>query len=196
MTQDTNGKVTNSQQTPQTRAKMSALSQQVTTKHILTDVHKDIANTRQNKNIKSNFMLSPYNTKCPQSQGLVPSFSAQAPMFCFISYFRIYAENALKFLDICAGSCHFMWPITYIPSHGPLEYMRSSCVDPSLYVFTQIANALKRLNICTGATNPSLFAYPLIGFVNALLVSLHTNGLCCIHYTCANFSAPFVVRSV
>ena len=34
LTQDTNGKVTNSQQTPQTRAKSSALSQQVTTKHI------------------------------------------------------------------------------------------------------------------------------------------------------------------
>ena len=34
LTQDTNGKVRNSQQTPQTRAKMSALFQQVTTKHI------------------------------------------------------------------------------------------------------------------------------------------------------------------
>ena len=34
LTQDTNGKVTNSQLTPQTRAKRSALSQQVTTKHI------------------------------------------------------------------------------------------------------------------------------------------------------------------
>ena len=34
LTQDTNGKVSNSQQTPQTRAKRSALSQQVTTKHI------------------------------------------------------------------------------------------------------------------------------------------------------------------
>ena len=52
LTQDTNGKMTNSQQTPQTKAKRSALSQQVTTKHIYTDAHKDIANTRQNKNIK------------------------------------------------------------------------------------------------------------------------------------------------
>ena len=34
LTQDTNGKVTNSQKTPPTRAKRSALSQQVTTKHI------------------------------------------------------------------------------------------------------------------------------------------------------------------
>ena len=34
LTQDTNGKVTNSQKTPQTRGKRSALSQQVTTKHI------------------------------------------------------------------------------------------------------------------------------------------------------------------
>ena len=34
LTQDTNGKVTNSQKTPQTRAKRSALSEQVTTKHI------------------------------------------------------------------------------------------------------------------------------------------------------------------
>ena len=40
LTQDTNGKVTNSQKTPQTRAKRSALSQQVTTKHTQTDVHK------------------------------------------------------------------------------------------------------------------------------------------------------------
>ena len=34
LTQDINGKVTNSQKTPQMRAKRSALSQQVTTKHI------------------------------------------------------------------------------------------------------------------------------------------------------------------
>ena len=34
LTQDTNGKVTNSQKTPQTRAKRSALSQQVTTKQV------------------------------------------------------------------------------------------------------------------------------------------------------------------
>ena len=34
------------------RAKRSALSQQATTKHTQTDAHKDIANTRQNKNIK------------------------------------------------------------------------------------------------------------------------------------------------
>ena len=34
LTQDTNRKVTNPQKTPQTRAKRSALSQQVTTKHI------------------------------------------------------------------------------------------------------------------------------------------------------------------
>ena len=34
LTQDTNGKVTNSQKTPQTKAKRTALSQQVTTKHI------------------------------------------------------------------------------------------------------------------------------------------------------------------
>ena len=34
LTQDTNGKVTNSQKTPQTRAKRPAPSQQVTTKHI------------------------------------------------------------------------------------------------------------------------------------------------------------------
>ena len=38
--QDTNGKVTNSQKTPQTRAKRSAFSQQVTKKHIQTDAHK------------------------------------------------------------------------------------------------------------------------------------------------------------
>ena len=51
LTQDTNGKVTNSQKTAQTRAKRSALSQQVTTKHIHRRA-QNIANTRQNKNIK------------------------------------------------------------------------------------------------------------------------------------------------
>ena len=45
LTQDTNG-------TRQTRAKTSALSQQMTTKHIVKDAYKDIANTRQNKNVK------------------------------------------------------------------------------------------------------------------------------------------------
>ena len=58
LTQDNNGKVTNSQQTPQTRAKRPAPPppppppQQATTKHTQTDAHKDTANTRQNKNTK------------------------------------------------------------------------------------------------------------------------------------------------
>ena len=56
LTQDTNGKVTNLQQTPQTRAKRLALSQ-VTTKHKKADAHKDIANTRQNKNIKEIILI-------------------------------------------------------------------------------------------------------------------------------------------
>ena len=50
LTQDTNGKITNSQ--PDTTNESQEVSQQVTTKHIETDAHKDIANTRQNKNIK------------------------------------------------------------------------------------------------------------------------------------------------
>ena len=69
MTYDTNGKATNSQlhvdttnesqeaspfpagdNKAQTRAKRPALTQQVTTRHNLTDAHKDIANTRQKKN--------------------------------------------------------------------------------------------------------------------------------------------------
>ena len=40
LTQDTNRKVTNSQKTPQTRAKRPALPQQATTKHTQTDAHK------------------------------------------------------------------------------------------------------------------------------------------------------------
>ena len=40
LTQDTNGKVTNPQKTPQTRAKRPAPSQQATTKHTQTDAHK------------------------------------------------------------------------------------------------------------------------------------------------------------
>ena len=48
LTQDTNGKVTNSQKTQQTRAKRSALSHEA---HINRRA-QNIANTRQNKNIK------------------------------------------------------------------------------------------------------------------------------------------------
>ena len=48
LTQDTNGKVTNSQKTPQTRAKRSALDHKA---HINRRT-QNIANTRQNKNIK------------------------------------------------------------------------------------------------------------------------------------------------
>ena len=54
------------------------------------------------------------------------------------------------------------------------------CADPSLYVSMQRANVLKRLNICAGLTKPSLFAYPFIWFINALLVPLHKNGPRCI----------------
>ena len=61
LTQDTNGKVTNSTWTPQTRAKKSVLSQQVTTRHILTDVHKGIANTRQKKHKRSTKEVPPWN---------------------------------------------------------------------------------------------------------------------------------------
>ena len=53
LTQDTNGKVTNSQKTPQTRAKRSALSQQVTDHEAhINRRTQNIANTRQNKNIE------------------------------------------------------------------------------------------------------------------------------------------------
>ena len=51
LTQDTNGKVTNSQQTPQTRAKVSPFPAGDHKAHI-NRRDKDIANTRQNKNIK------------------------------------------------------------------------------------------------------------------------------------------------
>ena len=52
LTQDTNGKVTNSQKTPLTRAKRSALSQPVDHKAHTNRRAQNIANTRQNKNIK------------------------------------------------------------------------------------------------------------------------------------------------
>ena len=44
------GKLQTYNETPQTRAKRPALSQQVTTRYKQTDVHKGITNTRQ-KNI-------------------------------------------------------------------------------------------------------------------------------------------------
>ena len=70
LTQDTNGKVTNSQKTPQTRAKRSAGDHKA---HINRRA-QNIANTRQNKNIKdpqkkyhlgmvsSNFQFWPVNS--------------------------------------------------------------------------------------------------------------------------------------
>ena len=47
-TQDNNWKMTTSQNTSQTRAKRSALSQQMTTRHQQTDVHESI--TKQDRN--------------------------------------------------------------------------------------------------------------------------------------------------
>ena len=52
LTQDTNGKVTNSQKTPQTRAKRSALSPAGDHEAHINRRAQNIANTRQNKNIK------------------------------------------------------------------------------------------------------------------------------------------------
>ena len=51
LTQDTNGKVTNSQPDTTNESQEVSPSQQVTTRHTLSDVHKGIANERQ-KNIK------------------------------------------------------------------------------------------------------------------------------------------------
>ena len=52
LTQDPNGKVTNSQKTPQTRAKRSALSPAGDHEAHINRRAQNIANTRQNKNIK------------------------------------------------------------------------------------------------------------------------------------------------
>ena len=52
LTQDTNGKVANSQKTPQTRAKRSALSPAGDHEAHINRRAQNIANTRQNKNIK------------------------------------------------------------------------------------------------------------------------------------------------
>ena len=51
LTQDTNGKVTNSQKTPQTRAKVSPFPAGDHEAHINRPA-QNIANTRQNKNIR------------------------------------------------------------------------------------------------------------------------------------------------
>ena len=61
LTQDTNGKVTNSQKTPQTRAKRSALSQQVTTKHIQTDAHRHSKHKSEQKHKRSTKEVPPWN---------------------------------------------------------------------------------------------------------------------------------------
>ena len=61
LTQDTNGKVTNSQKTPQTRAKRSALSQQVTTKHTKTDAHRHSKHKTEQKHKRSTKEVPPWN---------------------------------------------------------------------------------------------------------------------------------------
>ena len=50
------------------------------------------------------------------------------------------------------------------------------------YILTQFSmfcmqktKALKTLYMCAGLTKPSLFAYPYIGFLKALLISKHKN---------------------
>ena len=52
LTQDTKGKVTNSQLDTTNESQEVSPFPAGTTKHIQTDAHKDIENTRQNKNIK------------------------------------------------------------------------------------------------------------------------------------------------
>ena len=57
LTQDTNGKVTNSQKTPHTRAKRSALFPAGDHEAHINRRAQNIANTRQNKNIKDPLFL-------------------------------------------------------------------------------------------------------------------------------------------
>ena len=125
---------------------------------------------------------------------------------CFISYFGIYAGNSQKRLDICAGSRHFMSPFAHVCSY-PLEYMHSYpvrqlplyfglCVKPSLYVLMLRAKSRKRLNIYAGLTKPYLFAYPLIGIINVLLVPSRKK-LTLLHTLYSHkLISTFVVRSV
>ena len=61
LTQDTNGKVTNSQKTPQTRAKRSALSQQVTTKHNKQTRTKHSKHKTEQKHKRSTKEVPPWN---------------------------------------------------------------------------------------------------------------------------------------
>ena len=55
------GKLQTHSWTTQTNAKRSALSQQVTTRHIQKDAHKGIANTRQKKQKRSTKEVPPWN---------------------------------------------------------------------------------------------------------------------------------------
>ena len=61
LTQDTNGKVTNSQKTPQTRAKRSALSQQVTTKLYKQTRTKYSKHKTEQKHKRSTKEVPPWN---------------------------------------------------------------------------------------------------------------------------------------
>ena len=61
LTQDTNGKVTNSQPDNTNESQEVSSSQQVTTRHTLSDVHKGIANERQKKHKRSTKEVPPWD---------------------------------------------------------------------------------------------------------------------------------------
>ena len=61
LTQDTNGKVTNSQPDTTNESQEVSPSQHVTTRHTLSDVHKGIANERQKKHKRSTKEVPPWD---------------------------------------------------------------------------------------------------------------------------------------
>ena len=76
--------------TPQARAKRSALSQQVTTRHIKTDAHKGIANARQKKHERSTKEVPPWNGKPHDSTSVLKAFPSKLDIKRHSLIFSIY----------------------------------------------------------------------------------------------------------
>ena len=117
LTQDTNGKVTNSQKTPQTRAKRSALSQQVTTKHnkqTRTKHSKHKSKTQcvhfcQLRKQHDDLVLTLYGSPIPVVQEYKYLGLIFDKKLSFIPHIKYLKAKCLKSLNILKVLSHTTW---------------------------------------------------------------------------------------
>ena len=88
--------------TPQTRAKRSALSQQVTTRHKLTDAHKGTRNTRQKKHKRSTKEVAQWLCMVKPTISTVIAKTVSKAFYLYISSAKLtrkYAKHKLPYAD-------------------------------------------------------------------------------------------------